>query len=150
MVVEKGHMAIKQQLLEDMKLAMKAGDKTKLEAIRFLVAQIKSTEIDQGELNDDQVQKVIAKQIKEMKEVLADYKKAGKDDVVAAEQEKIDTLQKYMPEPLSDEELEALIEKTIADNQGEPMGKIIGLVNQQAQGRADGSVIAQKVKAKLS
>lgn len=143
-------MTLKQQLMEDMKTAMKAGNKQDLETIRFLIAKIKNLEIDQGELNDAQVQQVIGKQIKEMKEVLADYEKAGRSDLADADKAKIEVLQRYLPTPLTELEVDALIEKALAENPGAAMGQLIGKVNQLAAGRADGRMIADKVKAKLS
>ena len=85
-----------------------------------------------------------------MKEVLADYERAGRQDLAESDKAKITILERYMPAPLSKDELDALIEKTIEENPGAPFGQIIGKVNQQAAGRADGGVVAAKVKAKLS
>ena len=143
-------MTLKQQLMEDMKTSMKSGDKQQLETIRFVIAKIKNIEIDQDELGDEKIQQLIAKQIKEMKEVFADYEKAGRTDLVEADQAKITILEKYLPDQMSDSELDQLIEQVIQENPDVIMGKIIGLVNQRAAGKAEGGVIAQKVKARLS
>lgn len=143
-------MSLKQQLMEDMKSAMKAGDKKTLDAIRFLMAKIKNVEIDNGEQNDDQIQKLVAKQIKEMKDTMADYERAGRQDLVDNDKANIEVYQKYLPAQLSEAEIDVLIDQVMAENPGANMGMIIGKVNQQAAGRADGGVIAQKVKAKLA
>lgn len=135
--------------MEDMKQAMRSGDKKTLETIRFVIAKIKNTEIDKGELSDKEVEQIIAKQIKEMKEVFADYEKAGRHDLVEADQEKVTVLAKYLPEQLSDSEIEALIDQAMAESPDGHMGKVIGAVNQKAAGRADGAVIAQKVRARF-
>lgn len=143
-------MTLKQQLMEDMKSAMRAGNKQDLEVIRFLMAKIKNVEIDQGELNDTQIQHIVGKQIKEMREVMADYEKAGRPELAESDQAKITVLERYMPAQLNDAEVDALIDKTIAENPGAPFGQIIGKVNKEAAGRVDGGLVAQKVKAKLS
>lgn len=143
-------MTLKQQLMEDMKQAMRSGNKQELDTVRFVIAKIKNVEIDDGELNDLQVQQIVAKQIKEMKEVFADYEKAGRTDLIDADKARIAVLQKYLPAQLSEAEVDALIDAAMAANPEGPMGKVIGMVNQQAAGRADGGMIAQKVKARLS
>ncbi|MDQ5951622.1 MAG: uncharacterized protein QG639_903 [Patescibacteria group bacterium] len=136
--------------MEDMKAAMRSGNKQDLEVIRFAIAAIKNAEIDQGEYNDDQVVKLIVKQIKEMRDSMGDYAKAGRTDLVEKDQHSIEVLQKYLPTPLTESEIDAVIDQVIADNPGGNMGMIIGKVNQQAAGRADGAVVAQKVRAKLA
>lgn len=146
----KAVMTLKQQLMDDMKQAMKSGDKQQLDTIRFVVAKIKNVEIDKGEQNDAQIQQIIGKQIKEMREVFPDYEKAGRSDLLQADQAKIAVLEKYLPAQLTESEIDALIDTVMTANPGAPMGKIIGAVNQQAAGRADGGVVAQKVKARLS
>lgn len=136
--------------MEDMKNAMRSGNKADLEVIRFVIAKIKNVEIDKGELNDDGIQKLIAKQIKESTEVIADYEKAGRQDLSDKNKADIEVLKKYLPAPLSESEVDALIDKIISENPGANMGMIIGKVNQQSSGRADGAMIAKKVRDKLS
>lgn len=145
----KDTMPLKQQLMDDMKSAMKSGNKQELDAIRFVIAKIKNTEIDSGEMDDKQIEQLIAKQIKEMKEVLADYDKAGRSDLADKDRANIEVLKKYLPEPLSEAEIDALVEKVVSENPGAHMGMVIGLVTKQAAGRADGGMVAQKVKARL-
>jgi hypothetical protein len=143
-------MSLKQQLMEDMKTAMRAGNKQDLDVIRFVIAKIKNIEIDNGEQNDSQIQQLINKQIKEMNEVMADYERAGRQDLADKDKANIAILQRYLPAPLSEAEVDVLIDQTIAENPGANLGMIIGKVNQQAAGRADGGMVAQKVKAKFA
>lgn len=142
-------MSLRQQLMDDMKQAMRSGEKEKLDTIRFLMAKVKNVEIDQGELDDDKIQQLVSKQIKEMKESFSDYEKAGRTELIDADKARIAVLEAYLPEQLSDAELDALIEAAIKENPDAIMGKIIGAVNQKAAGRAEGGVIAQKVKARM-
>jgi uncharacterized protein YqeY len=142
-------MPLKQQLLDDMKAAMKSGNKQDLDAIRFVIAKVKNIEIDNGEQNDTQIQQLISKQIKEMQETMADYQRAGRQDLVDKDTANIAILKRYLPEPLSEAEVDILIDQVIAENPGAHMGMIIGKVNKEADGRADGGMVAQKVKAKL-
>jgi uncharacterized protein len=143
-------MPLKQQLMDDMKAAMKSGNKQDLDAIRFVIAKIKNVEIDNGEMNDTQIQQLIGKQIKEMKEVMGDYEKAGRQDLADKDKANIAVLERYLPAPLSETEVDTIIDQVMAENPGAHMGMVIGKVNQQVAGRADGGLIAQKVKAKLA
>lgn len=142
-------MPLKEQLMEDMKSALRAGNKQDLEVIRFVIAKIKSAEIDEGEYSDEQVQKLIAKQIKEMKDASVDYQKAGRSDLVEKDQHGISVLQRYLPTPPSEAEIDTIIDQVVAENPGAHMGMIIGKVNHLAAG-ADGAMIANKVKEKLA
>jgi uncharacterized protein YqeY len=137
-------------LMQDMKDAMKARDTIKLGTIRFLMAQIKNVEIDNGPQSDDQMQDIVRKQVKQMKEAVADYERGGRTDLVEEENKKIAILQAYLPQMMSSEELSAIVEKVIAENPGIQMGQAIGAVKQATQGKADGSEIAALVKQKLS
>jgi len=143
-------MSLKLQLTEDMKQAMRAKDTVTLGAIRFLMADIKNFEIDHGEQDDLGVQKIIAKQIKQMKDAMVDYEKGGRTDLVRAEQAKIDVIAKYLPAQLSDEEITTLIQTAIATTRDKNMGKIIGQVMAQAQGKADGGRVSTLVKTLLA
>jgi len=143
-------MSFKDTLLEDMKNAMRAHDSVKLGTIRFLMAQIKNVEIDKGPQNDEQVQDIVRKQIKQMKEAVADYERGGRADLVAEETQKISILQAYLPKMMSSEELAQVVDGILAANPGMQLGQIIGAVKQATQGKADGSEIAAVVKQKLS
>jgi uncharacterized protein YqeY len=142
-------MLLKQQLIEDMKTAMKAGDKVKLNVVRFLRSAIKNHEIDHGEQDDAGVEKIVAKQAKQIKESIEEYQKAGRDDLVSEEEAKLEVLSAYLPEQMSDEELQEAIKEVLAGVENPQMGPIIGQVMAKVQGKADGSRVSQLVKQAL-
>lgn len=142
-------MTLKEQLTEDMKSAMRQRDMVKLNTIRFLKAQITNVEIDQGELDEDGVVKVIQKQVKQMKEAMQDYAKGGRQDLVDDEQAKVDILESYLPQGLSEAEIEAIVDKVVAENAGQPMGPVMGQVMKAIAGRADGATVSALVKKKF-
>ncbi len=143
-------MTLKQQLMEDMKQAMRSKDSVTLEAIRFLLADIKNYEIDHGEQAEPGLHQIIAKQIKQMKDAMIDYAKGGRNDLVEAEQAKVDVIAKYLPAQLSDEEIKVLIAEAIAAVPDKNMGRIIGQVMGQVKGRADGGRVSALVRELLS
>lgn len=142
-------MDIKSQLLEDMKQAMKSKDMDALGVIRFLRSEIQNYEIDNGEQNDPGVQKIIASQVKKIKDAVADFKKAGRDDLVSAEEAKIVVMEKYLPEQLSDEELEKIVDTVMSETEEKNVGKLIGVVMKQVSGRADGNRVSTVIRAKI-
>ncbi len=143
-------MSLKTQLLEEMKQAMKAGDKLRLEVIRMLRSRIKNVEIDEGELDDEGVQQVVKKQIKQWKDALEDYKQGGRQDLVEETQSKIKVLQEYMPEQMSEEEIKQLIdkikEKTGIDQAGPLIGKVMAEVGNQAEGSKVAKLVREQLK----
>lgn len=139
-------MSIKSQLTEDMKQAMRDHDRVKLDTIRFLISEIKNTEIDHGELSDDAILQLIGRQIKQIKEALVDYEKAGNTEVVATEQTKISVLESYLPSQLSDEELSAIISEVKSEMPDANIGQIIGAVKSKVGAKADGGRIANLVR----
>lgn len=140
---------IKDQLREDMKAAMKAGDKVKLEVIRFLLAEIRNVEIDHGDQTDDQVQNLIRKEIKQMQESNVQYRTAGRNDLILDNEAKIAILEEYIPSMLTEAELTAVVAACIKANPDQAMGPLIGEVRAKTAGRADGSAIAAEVKKQL-
>jgi uncharacterized protein len=143
-------MTITQQLTQDMKQAMRDRDSLLLGTLRFLLAEIKNVEIDQGELDDVGVQKIIARQIKQISETLADYQNAGRTDRVEEEKQKMAVLQKYLPQQLTDQELEEIVEKVLSANPDWRMGEVIREVLAQAAGQADGGRVSKIVQQKQS
>lgn len=143
----KGNMSIKLKLTEDMKQAMRDRDRLKLDTIRFLLAEIKNTEIDQGELSDDSILQLISRQIKQIKETLADYEKAGNTEVVTEEEAKVAVLEDYLPAQLSDEELKTVIDEVKSSMPDANVGQIIGAVKAKAGASADGGRIASLVRS---
>lgn len=144
---------LKNQIQNDMKDAMRARDKQKLEVIRFLLAAIKQREIDERiVLDDTQVVAAIEKQIKQFKDALTQYKAAGRDDLVQKEAFALEILQTYMPEQLSDQELEDIIKKMITETKAtsiRDMGKVMGALKAKIQGQADMGKVSAKVKELL-
>ncbi len=145
--------SLKERITEDMKNAMRAKDSERLGTIRMITSAIKQREVDERiTLDDTQVLAVIEKMIKTRKESIAQFKTGGRDDLVAKEQKEVDLLQAYLPEQLSEAELDKLIADAIAQTGAtsiKDMGKVMGLVKQQAQGRADMGIVSGKIKAKL-
>jgi|SRR6056297_1315153 len=145
---------LKKKLMDDMKKAMKAKDKARLSVIRMTRSEIKNKEIETGEELDDQgVTAVIAKQVKQIKDSLADFEKSGKEDVMDKLYQEIEILQEYLPEQMSEEEVDQLIDQIIEETGAEnisDMGQVMGAIMPKIKGKADGSEVSAKVKEKLS
>jgi uncharacterized protein YqeY len=144
---------LKQRIQDDMKSAMKGGDKRRLGAIRLLLAAIKQREVDERiELNDEQVLAVLDKMVKQRRDSLDQYQQASREDLAEQEQFEIEVLQGYLPEALSAAEIDALIVEAItatgADSMRD-MGKVMGQLKPQLQGRADIGAVSALVKSKL-
>ncbi|HXH72393.1 MAG TPA: GatB/YqeY domain-containing protein [Mariprofundaceae bacterium] len=143
-----------QQITDDMKAAMKAGDKARLAAIRMLRAAIKDREIELGHaLDDAETQAVVAKLVKQRNDAANQYQDAGRADLEAAELAEAALLQAYLPEPLSDAELAALIDAVVTETGAagmRDMGKVMAAVKERAEGRADMGKVSGLVKARLS
>lgn len=136
--------------MEDMKQAMRDRNADRLGTIRFLLAEIKNEEIDHGELDDAGVQRVIARQVKQITEAMAEFDKGGRPELVEAEKAKVAVLQAYLPEPMSEAELAALVDKVIASQTNPQMGQVMQAVRAEAGSRADGAKIAELVRQRLS
>ena len=147
-------MTLKEQLMNDMKEAMKAKDKLKLNAIRMLRSAIRNKEIEtQTELDDDGVLQILANQIKRRKDTIEQFRDAGRMELVAKEEEQLRSLEVYMPAQLSSEELEQLVDSVIAETGAmspRDMGKVMSAVMPRVRGKADGKFVNQMVREKLS
>ena len=147
-------MTLKGQIQDDMKTAMKAGEKDRLKVVRLILAAIKQVEVDQRtELDDAAVTGVLNKMVKQRRDSVSQFKEGGRDDLAAIELAEIAVIEDYLPEQLSEEELEALIGKAISDTGAasiRDMGKVMGQVKAAAAGRADMGAVGAKVKALLS
>jgi len=143
-------MSLKQQLLEEMKTAMKSGDKVRLGVIRMLRSRIKNVEIDEGELDDAGVQKVVKQQVKQWKDALQDYIDAGREDLVEETEAKLAILQEYMPEQLSEEKIKEIIAEVKKASGVDQVGPLIGQVMAKVGDKADGSLVAKLVRESLS
>ena len=145
---------LKQLITNDMKLAMKAQDKPALKAIRMILGAIKQKEIDDRiELNDSQVLTVIQKMVKQRKDSISQFSDAGRTDLVEVEESELSIINNYMPEQLSDDEVDTAVTKAIADSGSDSMkdmGKLMGILKVQLDGKADMGAVSQLIKAKLS
>ncbi len=146
-------MPLKDQITEDMKSAMKAGEKDRLKVVRLIRAGIKQIEIDQRiELDDVAVLGVIEKMVKQRRDSVEQFQKGNRNDLADIELAEIVVLDTYLPEQLSDAEVDALIDAAIAATGAESirdMGKVMGQVKSEAAGRADMGAVGAKVKARL-
>ncbi|PKF49380.1 GatB/YqeY domain-containing protein [Enterovibrio nigricans] len=135
-------------------IAMKAKDKPRLGTIRLIMAAVKQQEVDgQKTLNDDEVLAVMVKMVKQRRDSVSQYQSAGRDDLADVELAEISVLEEFMPQPLSDEEVDALVKAAIATSGAssmQDMGKIMAVLKPQVQGRADMGKISQLVKANLA
>ena len=145
---------LKQLITDDMKLAMKAQDKSALKAIRMILGAIKQKEIDERiNLDDTQVLAVIQKMVKQRKDSISQFSDAGRTDLVEVEEAELSIINNYMPKQLSEDEIEAAVTKAISDTGAESMkdmGKLMGILKSQLDGKADMGQVSQLIKSKLS
>ncbi|WJY27368.1 MULTISPECIES: GatB/YqeY domain-containing protein [Sporosarcina] len=141
---------LKTQLLADMKTAMKEKDTVKKGVINLLRAGIQNQELTlQRELTEEEELKVVQRELKQTKQSLEEGEKAGREDIIAAEKEKITVIENYLPKQLSAEEVKELI-PTLGITKETPMGQAVGTVMKAAAGRAEGKVVSQAVKEYLN
>ncbi len=146
-------MSLKERITDDMKAAMRSGEKERLGVIRMLTAAIKQREVDERiTLDDAQVVSVLEKMIKQRKESLVQFQAGNRPDLVEKEAAEIALLQGYLPSQLSDADVDTLIGDAIRATGAasvKDMGKVMGIIKGKAQGRADMAVVGAKIKAKL-
>lgn len=157
-MAETGTSALRSRINEDLKTAMKAQDKVRLGTLRLLLSAIKQQEVDNRiTLDDAAILAVIEKAIKQRRESIKQYEAGNRPELAAAEQAEIDVLQAYLPTPLSDAELDALIAAVISAVAAETggavgikdMGKVMNALKPQVAGRADMGALSGRIKAKL-
>ncbi len=145
---------LKSQLQTDMKSSMKSGDKGRLGVIRLMLAAIKQIEVDERiELDNARIIAVLDKMVKQRRESIAQFDQAGRDDLTAIEQAELKIIQEYLPEALSEAEINQLVEQSIASTGAasiKDMGKVMGMLKPQLQGRADMGQVSQLIKSRLS
>ncbi len=145
---------LKKRITDDMKSAMKAKDRQALKAVRMILEAIKKKEIDERiELDDAQVMTVIQKMVKQRKDSISQFSDAGRTDLVEIEEAELEIINNYMPEQLSDEEVESVVDRAINDsgaNSMKDMGKLMGMLKPRLQGKADMSIVSQLIKSRLS
>jgi uncharacterized protein len=147
-------MALKDRITEDMKTAMRAGEKERLATIRLILSAVKQREVDERiTLDDSQVLAAIEKMVKQRKEAITQFEAGGRADLVAKETAEIAILQTYLPTQMSDAEVDGLITEAIASTGAasiKDMGKVVAAVKAKAQGRADMGAVSARIKQKLS
>lgn len=136
------------------KAAMRAKAKERLNALRLITAEFKRVEVDERiEIDDARALAILDKMTKQRRDSISQYQAAGRDELAAVEQFEIDVISEFLPEALSDEELSKLVADAIAQTGAsgmQDMGKVMGILKPQVQGRADMGAISQQVKAQLS
>jgi uncharacterized protein YqeY len=147
-------MSLKERITDDMKAAMRSGEKERLGVIRMITSAIKQREVDERiTLDDAQVLSVLEKMIKQRKESLVQFQAGNRQDLVDKEAAEITLLQGYLPDQLSDAEIDGLINDAIAASGAasvKDMGKVMAIIKSKAQGRADLGSVGAKIKARLS
>lgn len=142
------------RIKDDMKAAMKGGDKARLGVIRLILAAIKQVEVDERiQLDDDRTILVLDKMLKQRRESIRQFADAGRTDLVDIEEAEVLVIQDFMPQALSEDEIDALVKAAVTESGAtsiKDMGKVMGLLKAQMQGRADMSVVSVKIKAALA
>ena len=144
---------LKSQIQEDVKSAMRARDQKRLTALRLITAAIKQVEVDKRiEMDDQSILAVLDKMVKQRRDSLEQYTAAGRDDLAAQEQFELELISVYLPEALSDDELDTLIKQAVADTGAcsiRDMGTVMNKLREQVQGRADMKAVSSAVKEQL-
>lgn len=145
---------LKARITDDMKVAMKAKNKKRLLVIRTILAAIKQIEVDERiELDDERIMLVLDKMLKQRRESIKQFNDAGRDDLTKIEEAEIVVIQDFLPQALTEEEIEAQVVKAITDSGAgsiKDMGKVMGILKPQMLGRADMSIVSSVIKAKLA
>jgi uncharacterized protein YqeY len=147
-------VSLQARIQEDMKAAMRSGDKDRLSCIRLIMAAVKQREVDERiTLDDTQVLGVLEKMGKQRRESIAQFQAGNRPDLVEKENAELAIISAYMPAALSDAELDALINSAVSETGAasiKDMGKVMALIKSKAQGRADMSAVGARIKARLS
>lgn len=147
-------MSLKTKITDDMKAAMRAGEKDRLGVIRLILAALKQREVDERiELDDAQILAILEKMLKQRRDSIEQFSAANRGDLAAVERAEVEIIQTYLPAQLSAGELDAIVAKAIADSgatSAREMGKVIGLVKPQVTGRADMGQVSEMIKGKLA
>ena len=145
---------LKTRLTEAMKAAMRAQEKDRLSAIRMILADIKRIEVDERiEVDDARALIVLDKVAKQRRDSISQFRNAGRDDLADKEAQELRVVEEFLPQPLDDAEIAALIDRAIAETgatAAADMGKVMALIKPAAQGRADMAAVSKLVKARLS
>ncbi|KKA45247.1 GatB/YqeY domain-containing protein [Salinivibrio sp. KP-1] len=146
-------MELLKRLKDAQKTAMKQKDKARLGTLRLVMAAIKQQEVDTRQsLSDDEILAVLTKNVKQRRDSVAQYQAAGRDDLAETELAEIAVIEEFLPQPLSDDEVDALVKAAVEQSGAssmQDMGKVMGVLKPQVQGRADMGKVSQRVKAHL-
>lgn len=146
--------ALNDRIKEAMKDAMRAKDKARLSTIRLILSAIKQVEVDtRSELDDTAILAILDKMVKQRRESIKQYEDAGRQELADVEHAEIEVLQEFLPKPLTDDEIAELIEQAISSTGAESikdMGKVMGILKPQLQGRADMGQVSGKIKSRLA
>ncbi|MFC1654114.1 GatB/YqeY domain-containing protein [Patescibacteria group bacterium] len=141
---------LRSQIQSSIKDAMRAREAVKLEALRFVWSKIKELEIDKkSDLNDDEIQKVLMKEVKSRKEAIEQFREAGRDELVSDEESKLVFLEELLPEMMSESDVGEVVDKIISSGEND-FGKVMGQVMGRVKGKADGNLVSKVVREKLS
>jgi uncharacterized protein YqeY len=147
-------MALKEKLMEDLKIAMKEKNALRKSVVTLVRSAIKQIEVDQRvELADEEIIDIIAKQVKQRRDALEEFKKASREDLIDQTENEIEILKTYLPEQLTEEEIEVMVQQVIDEVDAKSMkdmGKVMGILSNKTKGIADGKVVSMMVKSKLS
>lgn len=147
-------MSLKATLEADMKAAMKARDAETRDAIRYVLSAVKNAEIEKrGELTEEEELKLIRSQVKQRQDSIEQFRAGGRDDLADKEESQVAILERYLPQQMSDEELEAFVREGIAEAGAESpkdMGKVMGLLTPRSEGRVDGRRLSTAVRNALA
>ena len=147
-------MSLQEQLKSELKTAMQAKDKARTGTIRLLMAEIKQKEVDtRTVLGDEEILAVLTQMVKQRKDSISQYEAAGRQDLADIEAAEIVVLQAFLPQPLSEAEIDTLIDNTVtqlAASGMQDMGKVMNALRPQLQGRADMGAVSAKIKARLA
>jgi uncharacterized protein YqeY len=142
------------RIKDDMKASMKGGNKARLAVIRLILAAVKQVEVDERiELDNDRVIQVLDKMLKQRRESIRQYADAGRNDLVEIEEAEILVIQDFLPQPLTEAEIDSMIKEAVAESGAasiKDMGKVMGLLKAKMQGRADMAIVGAKIKAVLA
>ncbi|MBK1691882.1 GatB/YqeY domain-containing protein [Ectothiorhodospira mobilis] len=145
---------LQSRISEDMKTALRGGDKARLGTLRLILAGLKQLEVDTREaLDDARVLAALDKMVKQRRESIAQYREAGREELARAEEAELEVIQAYLPQPLSEAEIRQQVEAAVAESGAgsmKDMGRVMGLLKPRLQGRADMSAVSAQVKARLS
>ncbi len=144
---------LKPKLQSDMKSSLKGGDKARLSVIRLMLAAINQIEVDERiELDDSRITAVLDRMTKQRRESIEHFSRASRDDLIAIEEYELKIIREYLPEPLSETEINTLVEQSIQTSGAssiKDMGRVMGLLKPRLQGRADMKIVSQLIKSRL-